>query len=159
MHDAWYRTIEAAGVRWIKPYDLRHTYASLLIAAGKNPLYIARQMGHHSAGFTLDTYGHLMESLPKRQVEWIDEIVFPEGYEAALKLHLFGAPKDAPPCSPVHLSDSLEPLRNGAQRGTGVHSDAPHVAEGGRFELPRGLPLAVFKTAAIARSAIPPRPV
>ena len=66
-------------------YDLRHTYASLLIAAGKNPLYVARQMGHYSAGFTLDTYGHLMESLPKRQVEWIDELVFPEGFEGALK--------------------------------------------------------------------------
>jgi len=34
---------------------LRHTFASLLIAAGKNPLYIARQLGHYSAGFTLDT--------------------------------------------------------------------------------------------------------
>jgi len=76
-------------------YDLRHTYASLLIAAGKNPLYVARQMGHYSAGFTLDTYGHLMESLPKRQVEWIDELVFPEGYEVALKLHLLGAPNSA----------------------------------------------------------------
>ena len=116
-------------------------------------------MGHYSAGFTLDTYGHLMESLPKRQVEWIDEIVFPEGYEAALKLHLFGAPKGAPPCSPVHQLDSLEPLGNAAQRGTEMQGEARRVAEGGRFELPRGLPLAVFKTAAIARSAIPPRPV
>src|SRR5579864_6514130 len=32
------------------------------------------------------------------------------------------------------------------------------LAEGGRFELPRGRPLAVFKTAAIAHSAIPPVP-
>ena len=116
-------------------------------------------MGHYSAGFTLDTYGHLMESLPKRQVEWIDEIVFPEGYEAALKLHLFGAPKGAPPCSPVHQSDSLEPLGNMPQHRTRMQGEAQRVAEGGRFELPRGLPLAVFKTAAIARSAIPPRPV
>lgn len=59
-----------------------------MIMAGKNPLYISQQMGHFSAGFTLDTYGHLMESIGKRQVEWIDELVFPEGLEAALKLHL-----------------------------------------------------------------------
>ena len=84
MYDAWQRTLEEAGVRRIRPYDLRHTFASLLIAAGKNPLYIARQMGHYSAGFTLDTYGHLMESVPRRQVEWIDEIVFPNGFAAAL---------------------------------------------------------------------------
>ena len=54
----------AAKVRPLRPYDLRHTFASLLIAAGKNPLYIAQQLGHYSAGFTLDTYGHLMESVP-----------------------------------------------------------------------------------------------
>ena len=57
----------------------RHTFASLLIAAGKNPLYVARQMGHYLAGFTLDTYEHLMEALPRRQVEFIDEIVSPRG--------------------------------------------------------------------------------
>ena len=85
---AWTETVAAAGVRPIRPYDLRHTFASLLITAGKNPLYISRQMGHHSAGFTLDTYGHLMESVPKVQVEWIDELVFPEGWETALNLHL-----------------------------------------------------------------------
>jgi integrase len=76
---AWDRTILAAKVRRIRPYDLRHTFASLLIAAGKNPLYIARQMGHYSAGFTLDTYGHLMEALPRQQAEFINELVFPEG--------------------------------------------------------------------------------
>jgi hypothetical protein len=83
MKRAWHSTIKATGVRKIRPYDLRHTFASLLITAGKNPLYIARQMGHYSAGFTLDTYGHLMEALPKRQVEWIDELVFPEGWDVA----------------------------------------------------------------------------
>ena len=91
MEDAWYRTLRASGVRRIRLYDLRHTFASLLIAAGKNPPYIARQMGHHSAGFTLDTYGHLMEHIPACPVEWIDELVFPEGFAAALKLHLLGA--------------------------------------------------------------------
>jgi hypothetical protein len=140
MGEAWARTLRAANVRRIRPYDLRHTFASLLIAAGKNPLYIARQMGHYSAGFTLDTYGYLMESLPKRQVEWIDELVFPEGFEAALaahraaaraagtsvhpsieadlalKLHLFGAPKGAKPCNSVQESDVREPLIDVAQR-------------------------------------------
>jgi len=82
LRRAWAHTITAAKVRPIRPYDLRHTFASLLVAAGKNPLYIARQMGHYSAGFTLDTYGHLMESVPRVQVEWIDELVFPEGFPA-----------------------------------------------------------------------------
>jgi integrase-like protein len=112
MKRAWVRTIKAAKIRPLRPYDLRHTLASLLIAAGKNPLYIARQMGHYSAGFTLDTYGHLMDWLPKRQVEWIDELVFPEGFAAALNLHLSGAPQGAARCSPVQPPEVLDPLIN-----------------------------------------------
>ena len=113
---AWEGTIQAAKVRQIRPYDLRHTFASLLIASGKNPLYIARQMGHYSAGFTLDTYGHLMESVPRVQVEWIDEIVFPEGYEAALKLHLSGALSGAAACSPVQRPEAPDPLLDMTKR-------------------------------------------
>jgi hypothetical protein len=60
--------------------------------AGKHPKYIADQMGHASAAFTLDTYGHLMGRLPVQPVEWVDDLIFPEGLEVALKLHLFGAP-------------------------------------------------------------------
>ena len=112
MKRAWHRTLKNTGVRRIRPYDLRHIFASLMITAGKNPLYIARQMGHYSAGFTLDTYGHLMEALPKRQVEWIDELVFPEGWEAALKMHLGGAPGEASGCSQVQAAESSEPLEN-----------------------------------------------
>jgi len=49
------------------------------IAAGKNVKYVATQLGHHSAAFTLDRYGHLMDRLPVHPVEWIDDLVFPEG--------------------------------------------------------------------------------
>jgi integrase-like protein len=120
---AWSRTIAATKVRPIRPYDLRHTFASLLIAAGKNPLYIARQMGHYSAGFTLETYGHLMDSIPRRPVEWIDELVFPEGFEVALKLHLDALLRDATPCRPVQPEEWLEPSP-GAVPGSVVQSDA-----------------------------------
>jgi integrase len=42
-------------VRW---HDLRHAYASLLIAQGANVGYVARQLGHTSARITLDVYQH-----------------------------------------------------------------------------------------------------
>jgi hypothetical protein len=92
---AYLRAIAAAEVAPIRWHDLRHTFASLLIMAGKHPKYIANQLGHASAAFTLDTYGHLMDRLPVRPVEWIDDLVFPEGFQAALKLHLDGAPPGA----------------------------------------------------------------
>lgn len=42
-------------------HDLRHTHVAHLIAAGEQPLLIARRLGHASAAFTQDRYGHLFE--------------------------------------------------------------------------------------------------
>lgn len=52
--------LERAGVPRIRFHDLRHTYASLLIAAGEHPKYVQAQLGHASIQTTLDRYGHLL---------------------------------------------------------------------------------------------------
>jgi integrase len=52
---------ERAGVPWARFHTLRHTCAALLIDAGAGPLRLQRWMGHHSAAFTLDNYGHLID--------------------------------------------------------------------------------------------------
>jgi integrase len=49
-----------AGVPWARFHTLRHTCAAMLIDDGASPLRLQRWMGHHSASFTLDTYGHLL---------------------------------------------------------------------------------------------------
>jgi len=41
-------------------HDLRHFYASMLIAQGESPKYIQDQLGHASITTTFDVYGHLM---------------------------------------------------------------------------------------------------
>ncbi len=40
-------------------HDLRHTYASLLIAASVQPMVVAEQLGHTDARLVLQRYGHL----------------------------------------------------------------------------------------------------
>lgn len=40
-------------------YDLRHSFASLLLAEGRTVHYVAGQLGH-SPALTLSTYGHLI---------------------------------------------------------------------------------------------------
>jgi integrase len=47
------------GMEGLVPHELRHTCASLAIAAGANILAVQRLLGHDSATMTLDTYGHL----------------------------------------------------------------------------------------------------
>jgi len=55
----WAPALLKAGVRFRPIKSLRHSFASLLIREGHDPLYISRQLGHHSASFTLKTYCHL----------------------------------------------------------------------------------------------------
>jgi integrase len=53
---------EAVGVPSARPYDLRHSFASLLIHEGVSAVEVARQLGN-SAAVTLDTYAHVFEEL------------------------------------------------------------------------------------------------
>lgn len=46
----------------VRPYDLRHSFASLLFQEGRSPAYIAEQMGH-SVQTLLSTYIHIIEEL------------------------------------------------------------------------------------------------
>ena len=47
------------GVDGLHPHELRHTAASLAIAAGANIKVVQTMLGHKSATMTLDLYGHL----------------------------------------------------------------------------------------------------
>jgi integrase len=48
------------GLERLTPHDARHTYASLMIAAGVNAKALSTYMGHANIAITLDLYGHLM---------------------------------------------------------------------------------------------------
>lgn len=52
---------EEAGVPWVGWHTFRHTCASMLFARGKNAVQVQRWLGHHSPGFTLQTYVHLLD--------------------------------------------------------------------------------------------------
>lgn len=54
------RAWRAAGVEPICLHDCRHTFASLMIAAGVNAKALSTFMGHANISITLDRYGHLM---------------------------------------------------------------------------------------------------
>jgi hypothetical protein len=45
-----------------RPYDLRHSFVSLLIAQGATVVEVARQAGH-APTMTLSTYAHLFDEL------------------------------------------------------------------------------------------------
>jgi integrase len=59
---AFRRATQAAGLGHARPYDLRHSFASLLLHEGRSVIYVARQLGH-DARLTLTRYGHVMDEL------------------------------------------------------------------------------------------------
>ena len=57
------KLLKAAGIRPIRLYDLRHTAATLAIAAGVSVKVISDQLGHASISFTLERYSHVLPSI------------------------------------------------------------------------------------------------
>jgi hypothetical protein len=46
--------------RGVTPHKLRHTFASILIALGRDPRHVMDQLGHTDPKFTLRVYAHAM---------------------------------------------------------------------------------------------------
>ena len=57
----WRPTLEAVGLD-LRPHDLRHTCAALLVAEGAHPKAVQAHLGHSSIQVTMDRYGHLFPS-------------------------------------------------------------------------------------------------
>jgi integrase len=59
VYGYWRRTLRDAEIPGVKLHDLRHFYASALIAQGCDVVTVQRALGHSSAAITLQTYSHL----------------------------------------------------------------------------------------------------
>jgi len=60
----WTETTTRVGLAGTRIHDLRHTAASLLIAAGADVKAVQSILGHASATMTMDLYGHLFSDAP-----------------------------------------------------------------------------------------------
>lgn len=77
---AWAVVLRRAKVRYRNLYQTRHTYASTLLTAGEDPMWVAQQMGHKDWGMIRKIYGR-----------WIPELRPEAGNKAAAALgHLWG---------------------------------------------------------------------
>ena len=65
----------AADLPRFRPYDLRHTHASLLIDLDAHPKAISERMGHSEIGVTMDVYGHLFQDKQERLTNDLDALV------------------------------------------------------------------------------------
>lgn len=70
----WRKTRASAGTDTLKLHDLRHFYASGLIAAGCDVVTVQRALGHSSPTVTLNTYSHLWPDANDRTRRAADEL-------------------------------------------------------------------------------------
>lgn len=63
----WHRAVMLSGVRYRKPYNTRHTFATLNLMAGANPMWVARQLGHTSMKMLLENYSRWIDLADKQR--------------------------------------------------------------------------------------------
>ena len=62
----WYPLLRYLGMERRRPYQTRHTAATLWLAAGENPEWIARQMGHTSTEMLFKVYSRYVPNLTRQ---------------------------------------------------------------------------------------------
>ncbi|SRR5579885_791211 len=70
------RILKRAGLSGFRVYDLRHTFATLLLAKGVPITYVAAQLGHSKPTTTLQWYAHW---LPSESKNFVDSLDSPQG--------------------------------------------------------------------------------
>jgi integrase len=63
VHDHWKRAVRRAGVRYRRFYNLRATYATLMLGSGRPALWVAGQLGHTSFAMLEQHYARWSDSL------------------------------------------------------------------------------------------------
>ena len=87
------RQLARVGVPKIRFHDLRHTHASLLVAAGTPIKVVSERLGHANPGFTMATYQHLIPGMTSQAAIDFDNLIHPEHRNN-------GKPKTAPNSTP-----------------------------------------------------------
>jgi integrase len=67
-------TLKVAGLPMIRPYDLRHTSATLLLSKDVNLRVVSERLGHESVELTLKHYAHALPDMQQRAADVVDTL-------------------------------------------------------------------------------------
>ncbi len=68
------RIVRRAGLN-ARFHDLRHSYASLMLAAGVHPKIVSEALGHSTVAITLDIYSHVTPGLQEAAAKQLDSLL------------------------------------------------------------------------------------
>jgi len=69
------RLLRTAGLPKIRIHDLRHSYATLELAAGVSPKVVQESLGHARIGTTLDLYAHVIPAARREAAEALERLL------------------------------------------------------------------------------------
>ena len=76
----WYPLLRHLGLEKRRPYQTRHTAATLWMAAGENPEWVARQLGHVDTMMLFKTYSRFVPNLTRQDGTAFDGLLSREGF-------------------------------------------------------------------------------
>lgn len=75
IYNALQKIIKASDLPHFRFHDLRHTYATLSIKAGVDIKTLQYNLGHYTAAFTLDCYGHCDEDSKRINADKMQNLI------------------------------------------------------------------------------------
>jgi integrase len=67
--------VRAAGLPYIRPHDLRHTAATLMLLQGVHPKVVSEMLGHASVAITLSLYSHVLPDMQLAATTAMDRVL------------------------------------------------------------------------------------
>ena len=83
MNRVWYPTLRRLGLKRRKPYQTRHTTATLWLASGENPEWIARQMGHSTTRMLFTVYSRYVPNLTRMDGSAFERLLISQATQEA----------------------------------------------------------------------------
>lgn len=67
-------------------YQTRHTYATLILMAGANPMWVARMLGHATMAMVLNVYSKWIDGADKKkETQKIESVFLQSGHQIDTK--------------------------------------------------------------------------
>jgi integrase len=99
----WYPLLRHLGLAKRRPYQMRHTAATLWLASGEAPEWVARQLGHSSTQMLFTVYSRFVPNMTRQDGSAIDRLL---ATRFATTNVAAPAPKDGPEFPPAGTSPS-----------------------------------------------------
>jgi len=71
----WYPTLTKLNLTHRRPYQTRHTCATLWLAAGESPEWIAKQMGHSTTKMLFEVYSRYVPNITRQDGSAFDQLI------------------------------------------------------------------------------------